>query len=228
MFTPTLLHALLAKLAEDFPDTAKTYSPEVFADWLVGYHKQLNKPVNYADFLEFGQPLVPFTDTEIEVVKARAKELLQQYRGTFPTMGAPWEASLRNFPCVAVDLASGVDYSVERKTGFDPVLAAPYGSKVRGEHSCQADIYKSLVESMNKVRTPAEQLIQHRLTQTWTIRDGKTVISYSPHNAVDIPVLLMTELLDNGVVEVVESWEGDAAVKQARYYLECFEARMKR
>lgn len=187
-----------------------------------------------------------------QMTPERAKELLQQYRDTFPTTLRP--GGFRNFPCVHVDLASGVDYSVAPKweTAMDKTprhfdksrymkeaLFAPYTATakqvVQQERNgpnwgnmTPDDIYKDLAEVMNKVRTPAEQLIQHRLTQTWTIRDGKTVISYSPDNAVDIPVLLMTELLDNGAVEVVESWEGDVAVTQARHYLERFEARMKR
>lgn len=339
-----LLDLILAQLAEDFPDTAKTYSAEVFADWLTDLSKQYmeafntpqrnstiaaefrrgglrpigsfqteachrrdlhgeflaslkaqglsptgrrpsqpelqslpSAPLKYGDFLEFGQPLVPFTDTEIEVVKQRAKELLQQYRDTFPVISAPWltPGHYPNFPCVAVDLASGADYSFEQHPiqadhasiddkgnvsvsgtfsakgpsqnlpKYNPgrymkeALFAPYTATaeqvVQQERSganwsnmTPDDIYKDLAEAMKKVRTPAEQLMQHRLTQTWTISHGTTTISYAPNSAVDIPVLVVSELLDNGVVEVVESCQGEAAVKRARYYLERFEARMKR
>lgn len=210
-----LLNLILAQLAADFPDTAKTYSAEVFADWLADLSKQYmeafntpqrnstitaefrrgglrpigsfqtevchrrdlhgeflaslkaqglsptgrrpsqpelqsfpSAPLKYGDFLEFGQPLVPLTDTEIEVVKQRAKELLQQYRDTFPVISAPWLAPghYPNFPCVAVDLASGVDYSVApkwetvmdktpRPVGANPLLAAPYGNRYNKEMS---------------------------------------------------------------------------------------------
>lgn len=145
-----LLDLILAQLAEDFPDTAKTYSAEVFADWLTNLSKQYMEafntpqrnstitaelrqrglsptgrrpsqpelqslpaaPFKYGDFLDFGQPLVPLTDTEIEVVKARAKELLQQYRETLADTAHP--GVFRNFPCVAIDLASGSDYSFKQ------------------------------------------------------------------------------------------------------------------
>ena len=91
------------------------------------------------------------------------------------------------------------------------------------------EIYKDIAEVMlNWVRTPVESLIRHRLTKNWTISQGSTTVSYAPHSAVDIPVLVVSELLDNGVVEVVESCQGEAAVKRARYYLVCFEAGMKR
>lgn len=43
------------------------------------------------------------------VTPERAKELLDQYRDTFPP-----SYGFRNFPCRAIDLASGVDYSVEQ------------------------------------------------------------------------------------------------------------------
>lgn len=51
----------------------------------------------------------------IKMTEERAKELLQEYRDTFSDISTPGEASLRNFPCVHVDLASGVDYSVEQR-----------------------------------------------------------------------------------------------------------------
>ena len=52
----------------------------------------------------------------MKMTEERAKELLQQYRGTFPDISAPWltPGHYPNFPCVAVDLASGVDYSFEQ------------------------------------------------------------------------------------------------------------------
>lgn len=199
-----------------------------------------------------------------QMTEERAEELLQQYRDTF----GPAPGHFPNFPCVHVDLASGVDYSVEqhpiqadhasvddkgnvtwhgirrgvfsskghpqnlpkynppRHVIANPLLGAPYGKT--WSNMTPDDIYKDVAGLMKKVRTPAEQLIQHRLTKNWTISHGTTTISYAPNSAVDIPVLVVSKLLDNGVVEVVESCQGEAAVKRARYYLERFEARMKR
>lgn len=147
-----LLDLILAQLAEDFPDTAKTYSAEVFADWLTDLSKQYMEAFNtpqhnstitaefrraglsptgrfrtqprlqhlpvhhlkYGDFLELGQEF----DHQLKqsMTQERAQELLQQYRDTFPDISAPWltPGHYPNFPCVAVDLASGVDYSVEQ------------------------------------------------------------------------------------------------------------------
>lgn len=329
--TKAQLDALFVKLEQDFPDSSTTLMVENFVDWLTNYQFESDLQTACLDALLDKQRKAGLSPTgrrpsppELQhlprpyqlpigsLTQDQAEALLQQYRDTFPSLSQSWLAPMHdhpggfpNFPCVAVDLASGVDYSVApfklpdlsgkyyrkgigfylaeqhpiqadhasiddrggvsvsvlgslpkwatvmdktpRHIGANPLLGAPYGSRYNKEMSGPTfratleevrqqtwgnmtpdDIYKDLAESINKVRTPAEQLIQHRLTQTWTISHGTTTISYAPNSAVDIPVLVVSELLDNGVVEVVESCQGEAAAKRARYYLERFEARMKR
>lgn len=131
--TKVQLDAIIAKLAQAFPDSGALMSVECFADWLTKYQR------GTADaYWEEALPNFPFRTLSptgrrpsqpelqhlprsyqlpaIKMTEERVKELLQQYRDTFPVISAPWLApgGFRNFPCVAVDLASGVDYSVEQ------------------------------------------------------------------------------------------------------------------
>lgn len=156
--TKELLDLILAQLAEDFPDTAKTYSAEVFADWLTGRFGKvgvlkcpscgladvsLHQCCHNSACTEYAEERTVYEGWKtkdlsptgrhpsqpelqnlprsyqlpaIKMTEERAKELLQQYRDTFPDISAPWltPEHYPNFPCVAVDLASGVDYSVEQ------------------------------------------------------------------------------------------------------------------
>lgn len=249
------LDLILARLAEDSPDTAKTYSAEVFADWLTKYQFESDLQTACLDALLSGerkvglsptgrlpsQPELQHLPSAMGVTPERAKELLDQYRDTLPP-----SYGFRNFPCVHVDLASGVDYSVEQrpiqadhasvddKGTFSakgpsqnlPKWNAVQDNRTRPAHygkSNPFDILQDLratVQRQQEIAALSQSQIAELMKTEWVHVLNGVAHSFSPtYKAPTDAAALIIGVFDNGVLRIEELHRGEKAVTLAREYL---------
>ena len=215
--TKQLLDAILAKLALDFPDTAKTYSPEVFADWLVKYEReafeqhQLDKPFAHGRWASQGHPQnLPksgkFGPSNLPKWECCGDSTPRHGTVTVSVPGAFGDLSRYNKDRQPVDVYRAVAEQAlsptgrfptqpelqelpKRRAGKHPALAAPYGTSI------------------------------HTMLETeWVHLLGGVMTAFLPAHMGDKAVLSAGKL-SCGVFTVLEVWEGDAAIRVATEYL---------
>jgi hypothetical protein len=205
-----LLDAILAKLAEDFPDTAQYYSPEVFADWLSKYQRAWDQEV---DFVWKGTIQGPRHSV-------RTFDNLPKLSptGRFPTKPEFQELPKRFGPS---DLPMWEHFAPYKGTRYNKETTAEQLLR-QSRNARWAELY----DGLSAIRNRDTQVVGRNLTldewmnREWVLRDGNMLVSFAPATQANAAALVVAEQHKPrfGHLTVLEALTGDAAVQRARQY----------
>lgn len=236
--TKQLLDAILAKLALDFPDTAKTYSPEVFADWLAKYQweafeqHQLNKPFAHGRWSSQGHPQnLPksgrFGPSNLPKWECCGDSTPRHYSDQFfdsvpEEPHDPYDVEqFKQFcgrqgrsPTGRFPTQPELQELPKRSIGASPLLAAPYGGQPLKPRTGESLAGLNLDDVMKR---------------EWVLREGTSLIAYAPYvEGVDQATLVVSKIDSPvlGVMLVEHIYSGKEAETLGRRFVERVRSRL--
>lgn len=246
--TKQLLDAILAKLAQDFPDTAKTYSPEVFADWLAKYQweafeqHQLDKPYRHRG----SSPLS--ISTGLKGLSPTGRKPSQpEYQSLRPSSLPKWECvgdSTPRYGTVTVSVSDAFGdlsrYNKDRQPVDVYRAVAEQALSPTGRFPTQPEL-----QELPKRRIGADPLLaapyggqplkprtgeslaglnlDDVMKRGWVLREGTSLIAYTPYVEGVGRATLVVSKIDSpvlGVMLVEHIYSGKEAETLGRQFVE--------